>query len=189
MTDAIRVLHRDHEEVKAMLIELELGPTAASGADDHQLTLRGQMTEQLITEASRHEAVEEELFWPAVREYLRGGDELADRAAHQEQEVRHTLDRLDKLTPAEEDFETLMAEFIQTAREHIAFEEQLVWPELMRALSVAQLEDLGTRLEQGRMTVLSRSIAGTAKAGRDQSASSPAKRHRWARDWTNTLSR
>ena len=39
MASAFDVLAKDHAEVKRMLTELELGPTAATGADPDQLAL------------------------------------------------------------------------------------------------------------------------------------------------------
>ena len=68
MADVFDVLRQDHEEVKAMLAKLEAGPTAAAGATASQLEGRKKLTEQVIIEESKHEAVEEEYFWPAVRE-------------------------------------------------------------------------------------------------------------------------
>lgn len=150
MTDAIEVLRRDHEEVKRMLTELEKGPVAASGADQDQLTLRKRMTEQVIIEESKHEAVEEEYFWPAVREHVPDGDKLADHAVHQEQEAKQVLSRLDKLGAGDADFETLLSEFIGAAREHIAYEERDVWPGFQQALSAGQRDDIGVKLEQGK---------------------------------------
>jgi hemerythrin-like domain-containing protein len=150
MTDAIEVLRRDHEEVKQMLAELERGPVAASGADENQLTLRKRMTEQVIIEESKHEAVEEEYFWPAVRQHVEDGDRLADHAVEQEQEAKHVLDRLDKLDATEPEFENLLSEFIGAAREHIDYEEQQVWPKFRQALSAEQLGDIGAKLEQGK---------------------------------------
>jgi Hemerythrin HHE cation binding domain len=150
MTDAIELLRRDHEDVKQMLTELEKGPVASAGADEHQVMLRKRMTEQLIIEESKHEAVEEEYFWPAVREHLPHGNRLADHAIEQEQEAKLVLDRLDKLEATGPEFEALLAEFIPAAREHIAFEETQVWPALLDVLSAAELRDLGAKLEQGK---------------------------------------
>jgi hypothetical protein len=66
MADVFTVLSQDHQEVKGMLAELEKGPTRATGASEDQLALRKKMTEQLIIEESKHEALEEMYFWPAV---------------------------------------------------------------------------------------------------------------------------
>jgi hypothetical protein len=79
-----------------MLAELEAGPTASSGASSDDLAMRKKMVEQLIIEESKHEALEEMYFWPAVREKLPGGDTLADTAIGQEQEGQEVLDKLHK---------------------------------------------------------------------------------------------
>ena len=59
MADVFTVLAKDHEEVKGMLAELEKGPTKATEASQDQLAQRKKMTEQLIIEESKHEALEE----------------------------------------------------------------------------------------------------------------------------------
>jgi hypothetical protein len=86
MANAFDALAKDHEEVKRMLAELELGPTTATGADPDQLALRKKMVQHLVIEESKHEAVEEMYFWPVVRKALTDGDDLANRAQDQEQE-------------------------------------------------------------------------------------------------------
>ena len=123
MASAFDVLAKDHEEVKRMLTELELGPTAATGANSDQLALRKKKVQQLVIEESKHEAVEEMYFWPAVREALTDGTDLANQAQDQEQEGKVVLDRLDKLAPEDDEFEALLAQFTSAGRAHIAFEE------------------------------------------------------------------
>jgi Hemerythrin HHE cation binding domain len=156
MADVFSVLSKDHEEVKGMLAELAKGPTRATGATEDQLALRKKMAEQLVIEESRHEAVEEMYFWPAVREHVADGDRLADEATSQEQEAKHVLDRLDKLDAGEAEFEQLLATFIQAGLEHIAFEETQVWPGMRAALSAQAAEDLGTKLAEGKKTAPTR---------------------------------
>src|SRR5271170_3630618 len=111
MLNVFDVLAKDHEEVGRMLSELELGPTAATGATADQLALRQQMAEQLVIEESKHEAVEEMYFWPAVRSHLTDGDDLADQARDQEQQGKFILDRLAKLRPEDEEFEDQITHF------------------------------------------------------------------------------
>jgi hemerythrin-like domain-containing protein len=156
MANAFDVLAKDHAEVKQMLSELEFGPTAATGADPDQLALRKKMVQQLVIEESKHEAVEEMYFWPAVRRQLTNGDDLANQAQGQEQEGKVVLDRLDKLAPEEEDFETQLAEFISAGRAHIAFEETMVWPHLRSVLTATDADNLGRELEEGKKTAPTR---------------------------------
>jgi hemerythrin-like domain-containing protein len=156
MTNVFDVLSQDHTEVKGMLAELEKGPTAATGASEDQLALRKKMTEQLIIEESKHEAVEEMYFWPAVRERAAGGDRLADEAIGQEQEGKEVLSKLDKAQPSDAEFEELLAEFIKAGREHIAFEETRVWPGLRQALTGEEAAELGSKLAEGKKTAPTR---------------------------------
>ncbi|HZR48097.1 MAG TPA: hemerythrin domain-containing protein [Streptosporangiaceae bacterium] len=146
MGNVFDVLSEDHQEVRRMLAELETGPTRATGASDDQLLLRKRMAEQLIIEESRHEAVEEMHFWPAVREHLTDGDRLADEATGQEQEAKEVLNKLDKLDASDSEFEQLLSTFTAAAVEHIAFEENQVWPGLRTALSASAADELGSKL-------------------------------------------
>lgn len=156
MADVFTVLTQDHQQVKAMLAELEKGPTMATGASEDQLALRTKMTETLIIEESKHEALEEMYFWPAVREYHSAGDTLADEATSQEQEAKHVLAELDKLDASNAKFEELLSTFIAAAREHIAFEENEVWPGLRAVLPAEVASELGTKIAEGKKTAPTR---------------------------------
>ncbi len=156
MPNVFDVLSQDHEEVKRMLAELEKGPTAATGANDNHLTLRKKMVEELVIEESKHEAVEEMYFWPAVRDRLPDGDRLAGTATNQEQEGKLVLDRLDKLNANEPEFEELVGRFITAGREHIAFEETEVWPPLRGTLSEDEAVRLGDKIAEGKKTAPTR---------------------------------
>ncbi len=156
MASVFDVLARDHGEVKRMLAELELGPTAATGANADQLELRKKMVQQLVIEESKHEAVEEMYFWPAVRSHLTDGTDLANQAQDQEQEGKEVLAKLDRLGPEDEEFEARLSEFIAAGRAHIAFEETTVWPSLRDNLTAAAAEDLGRKLEDGKKTAPTR---------------------------------
>ena len=156
MADVFTVLSQDHEEVKRMLAELEKGPSRATGAGEDQLALRKKMTEQLIIEESKHEALEEMYFWPAVRDHLPDGGRLADQATGQEQEAKEVLAKLDKLDAGDAEFEKLLGTFIGAAREHIQFEETAVWPGLRIALNSERAEELGAQIAEGKKTAPTR---------------------------------
>jgi hemerythrin-like domain-containing protein len=150
MPDAFHVLGQDHEAVKELLNQLENGPTVATAASESELRDRKRLTERLIIEESKHEAVEEEYFWPAVRDTLPDGDRLADEATQQEQDGKIVLDRLDKLDATDPQFEILLGTFITEGRAHIAYEEEQVWPALRQVLSASAAEELGTKLVRGK---------------------------------------
>ena len=156
MTDVFTVLGQDHQEVKRMLAELEKGPTSATGASEDQLALRKKMAEELIIEESKHEALEEMYFWPAVREYIQSGNTLADQATEQEQAAKQVLTDLGKLQAGDAEFEKLMAKFIVDAREHIEFEETRVWPLMRTALPADKSAEIGEKIAEGKKTAPTR---------------------------------
>ena len=150
MADVFDVLAADHMKVKRMLAELGKGPTMSTGASADQLVLRKKMAEELIIEESKHEAVEEMYFWPAVRDHLPDGGTLAHQAVSQEQGAKEVLDRLDKLEASDPEFERLLIAFTAAAREHIDFEEQRVWPGLRSAITAQVAGEIGTKLAEAK---------------------------------------
>ena len=54
MPDGFRVLKKDHDEVKAMLAQLDEGPKASTGATQEQLAFRRQALDEVIIEQSKH---------------------------------------------------------------------------------------------------------------------------------------
>ena len=156
MADVFTVLAKDHGEVKDMLAELRKGATKANGASEDQLARRKKMTEQLIIEESKHEALEEMYFWPTVREYHAAGNTLADEATEQEQEAKEVLAKLDKLDASDAEFERLLGTFIAAARKHIEFEETEVWPGLRSVLPAETAAELGRKITEGKKTAPTR---------------------------------
>jgi hemerythrin-like domain-containing protein len=156
MADVFTVLAKDHGEVKDMLAELEKGATNANGASEDQLARRKKMTDQLIIEESKHEALEEMYFWPTVREYHAAGNTLADEATGQEQEAKEVLAKLDKLDASDAEFDELLGTFIAAARKHIEFEETEVWPGLRSVLPAETAAELGRKITEGKKTAPTR---------------------------------
>jgi len=155
MPTAFDVLASDHEQVKELLSQFERAP-AASGVNDSLLAAHKKMAETLVIEESKHEAVEEMYFWPAVRKLLPDGDKLADQAISQEQEGKDLLAKLDKLDADNPEFSRLVTEFIRAGREHIAFEETQVWPALREVMTEAESAELGDKLAEGKKTAPTR---------------------------------
>jgi hemerythrin-like domain-containing protein len=150
MVDAFSVLRRDHEKVERTLASLEDGPNAGSGADQAELVARRRLTQQLIADEAGHEAIEEQCFWPVVKDRMPGGAALAEEAIDQEHKARHVMRRLDGLQAWDDGFEQLLREFMAAAREHVAFEETRVWPGLREALTAEEVGELGDSLMKAK---------------------------------------
>jgi hemerythrin-like domain-containing protein len=147
MADVFEVLEADHADVKGMLTVLAESPGHAV-QDDVLQTARQDVVDYLVMDSSRHEAAEEQYFWPTVRERVPNGNELADKAISQETKAKEILAKLDKASSRDKEFDDLIVEFIPAARQHIAFEENRVWPSLRESLSPTESEELGEKIQR-----------------------------------------
>lgn len=149
MADVFEVLSADHADVKGMLTVLEESPGHEQASDTVQAA-RQDVLDYLIIDESRHEAAEEQYFWPTVRDRLEDGAKLADGAISQESEAKEVLAKLDKLTTRDAQFDQLLAEFIPAARRHIEYEETRVWPALRQVLSAQEAQELGEKIQKAK---------------------------------------
>jgi hemerythrin-like domain-containing protein len=139
-------LREDHKSVLGML-EVLGGASTGSGAQRSGLQT---MVTNLVIAESQHEAIEEQFFWPAAREALDNGDELADEAVAQEQDGNRLLQRLHDGKPGDPDYHDALQEFVKVGREHIMYEQEVVWPAFEAAASREDREKIADKLEAGK---------------------------------------
>jgi hemerythrin-like domain-containing protein len=144
--DALTFLREDHKSVLGMLEVLD-GAPSGSGAKASGLET---MVTNLIIAESQHEAAEEQFFWPAVRKALDNGDELADEAIAQEQEGKKLLQQLEDSEPGEPEYHQALQDFVKAGREHISYEQDVVFPAFEAAVSREEREMIGEKLEAAK---------------------------------------
>jgi Hemerythrin HHE cation binding domain len=148
-TDVLMVLTRDHNSVRALLQQLSAIPGHKKGGTAEDISQRKSIVDMITVRLSRHEAAEEELFWPKVRKALPDGDQWADGALAQEQEGKETLTTLGKLEPDTDEFDSLVEQLEAQCRKHVAYEYQ-VFPRLREAMPDAEREKLGQKILAAR---------------------------------------
>lgn len=142
--DALTFLRQDHKSVLGLFETLD-GAPSGPGAQASGLET---VVNNLIIAESQHEAIEEQFFWPAVRDAI--GDSIADKAVEQEQAGKKLLQRLEDGKPGDPDYHEALQEFITLGREHIAYEQDVVWPQVENTLSRDELEKIGSKLEAAK---------------------------------------
>jgi hypothetical protein len=143
--DAITVLTRQHNQVRVLLKQLQALPSHTTGGSPGHLSMRKSIVDMITMRLSRHEVIEEEHFWPAVRGTLPDGDERADHAIQQEREGRDTLTALGKLDPDSDEFDSLVEQLVLQVRKHVSYEEA-VFVAMREAMSGEDLGSLGRTL-------------------------------------------
>jgi hypothetical protein len=100
----------------------------------------------VIIEESKHEAAEQQYFWPAVERLGADGLRVAQLGLEQEAEADPVLADLDKLQADDEEFEERLVAFTSAARAHIAYEEAHAWPLLSASISADEAQLLGEQI-------------------------------------------
>jgi hemerythrin-like domain-containing protein len=155
--DALTFLRQDHKSVLGMLEVLDEAPSGPGA----QLSGLETMVTNLVIAESQHEAIEEQFFWPAVRAALDDGDALADEAIEQEQNGKLLLQQLADGKPGEADYHEALRKFVKIGREHIAYEQDVVFPRFAAAASREELEKIGLKLEGAKKIAPTRPHPGT----------------------------
>jgi hemerythrin superfamily protein len=146
--DLASVIIADHREVEEAFKELQSG----NGTPQH----RRDLADHVIAELVRHSVAEEMYMYPAAREHLPDGDELADHEIEEHAEAEQVMKQLDGLDPTDPKFEELLGKLISDVRHHIEDEENDLLPRLQQACSHDQLQLLGDKVTKAKQTAPTR---------------------------------
>jgi hemerythrin-like domain-containing protein len=147
--DAIAVLKQDHRRVEQLFKRLE---KAGEGAHRTKRALVDTVIEAL----SRHAAIEELVFYPAIRREV--GDAEADvlEALEEHHLVKVGLHELEDLDPADKRFDAKVSVLIENVRHHVKDEEQELFPEVREQLGRRRLHELADELRAAKPRVPTR---------------------------------
>jgi hemerythrin-like domain-containing protein len=139
--DMVSVLVHDHEEVKDMFQQIE---NAADG--ETRRTVADQVTAELV----RHSVVEEMYLYPAAREQLSNGDQMADQEIEEHAEAEQLLKRWEKLDGDDPEFLTVFREVRQSVLEHIEEEEGQLFPAMQSSMSRDEMIEVGQKMQKAK---------------------------------------
>jgi hemerythrin superfamily protein len=140
--DLVTVITRDHREVEALFSELEGG----SGSAQHRRDVADHMTAELV----RHAVAEEMYMYPAIREHLDDGDNLADHEIEEHAEVEQLLKDLDGVDADDPEFNQIITKLIADVRHHVEEEESDILPKLQEACGPERMHELGEKVQRAK---------------------------------------
>jgi hypothetical protein len=135
---AIEMLKQDHDKVKKAFKEFEKLPP-----DDTE-TAR-QLVQVVCEDLKVHTTLEEELFYPAVREAIEDED-IMNEAAVEHETAKMLIEQLENMGPDDPNFRATFTVLGEYVMHHVKEEEGEMFPEAKK--SDIDFEALGERMRQ-----------------------------------------
>ena len=129
--DAIELLTTDHDNVKALFEQFET-LTEEDGADDDKAAL----VQQICNELTVHAQVEEEIFYPAVREAI-DDESIVDEADVEHATAKDLIRQLEGMSPGDDHYDATVVVLGEYINHHVEEEEDEMFEQ-------AQAADLDT---------------------------------------------
>ena len=140
--DALALLKKDHQTVEKLFARFEKKPSK-------------EIADRFVRELSVHAAIEEQLFYPAVRQAARAQElEEAEEEVLEALEEHHVakwvLSEIEALDGDDERFEAKCMVLIESVRHHVKEEEGPLFRFARRLFKRDQLSELGKLLQKAK---------------------------------------
>ena len=143
--EAIEMLKEDHAKVKKAFKEFE----KLDRADTE--TCR-QLVQTVCEDLKVHTTLEEEIFYPAVREAIEDED-LMNEAAVEHETAKMLIDQLENMEPDDPNYHATFTVLGEYVMHHVKEEEGEMFPEAKK--SDIDLEALGQRMQERKAELMS----------------------------------
>jgi hemerythrin superfamily protein len=146
-TDVISLLMADHSEVRQLFADYD-----ALVADDASDETRGDLARQICLALSVHASVEEELFYPALRDAA-DEDDMVDEAVAEHARARELIELLEEMEPSDDLYDATVRTLQETVEQHVVEEEEELFARARQ--SKLDLDSLGDQVAERKQELLS----------------------------------
>ncbi len=141
--DAVKLLMADHKEVKSLFKQYEdLGEKAQ--------TKKKAISNKIILELKVHTQIEEEIFYPRVREATQSEKikKLLNESVEEHHIVKILMSELEERNSVDEVYDAKMTVLKESVDHHVKEEHEDLFPGAKKALDKNELEELGDEMKQ-----------------------------------------
>ena len=137
---ATTILKKDHRMVSGLMMTLEMTPKING-------MVRRRLFDQIKSHLMVHTQVEEEMFYPAIRNVTGCGSRVDD-AYHEHQTAKDLLYQTTSIDPVSEEFDQKLAELKDAVIHHVEEEESEMFPRVEQRMASLELEEIGRRMHE-----------------------------------------
>jgi hemerythrin superfamily protein len=140
--DAIKLLTADHKEVKELFKQFE-------SLSDRSKVSKKKIADQICDALTVHTKIEEEIFYPAVREELKD-DDMLDEALVEHSSAKDLIAQIREMDPGDDLYDAKLKVLSEQIDHHVGEEEDEMFPKVRKSkLDLVSLgEEMSTRKEQ-----------------------------------------
>ena len=140
--DAIALLTEDHKKVKDLFEKFEK-------LSDRSKVNKKKIADQICLELTVHTQVEEEIFYPAVREPIKD-DDLMDEAMVEHASAKDLIAQISDMDPGDDLYDAKVKVLSEQIEHHVEEEEGEMFPKVRKAKVdlVALGEQMAARKEE-----------------------------------------
>jgi hemerythrin-like domain-containing protein len=146
--DAIQLLKEDHDKVKKILEDLDT-------TTDRGVKTREELFTKIKRELEVHESIEEEIFYPALKEHPKAKD-LVLEAYEEHHVVDVVMGEIADLPFDDETWGAKCTVMKENVEHHIEEEEYEMFKQARQVFSKEELEELGARMQARKEALLMR---------------------------------
>jgi hemerythrin superfamily protein len=121
--DAINLLKADHRKVETLFSDFE-----KAGGEARKL----QIARKICMELKIHTQIEEEIFYPAARDFL-DDDEIVNEALVEHQAAKELIAQIETMDATDEMFEAKVTVLQEQIEHHVEEEEKEFFPQVQRS--------------------------------------------------------
>jgi hemerythrin superfamily protein len=141
--DAIALLKADHKAVSKLFREYKASKRAGRAN-------RSKIVDKIIKELSIHAAIEEKVFYPAVREEIPKLEDSILESLEEHHVLKWTLEELATIDAEDERYDAKVTVMMEQVRHHVEEEETDWFPKVRDKMPRARLQELGAELAKAK---------------------------------------
>lgn len=119
--DAVALLKADHAEVHAMFEEYE-------GLGDRANVSKNKLVAKICKALKIHTQIEEEIFYPAVREASKDTEDMVDEAVVEHASAKDLIAQLEEMDPEDDLYDAKVKVLGELIDHHVEEEEEEMFP-------------------------------------------------------------
>jgi hemerythrin superfamily protein len=148
--DAVMLLEADHRHVEELFRQFE------KAKDESQ---KHQLADKIFLQLRIHTQIEEEIFYPASREFLKD-DEVVDKSIAEHQSIKAMIKQIKGMAPSDGSFEAKVSVLKETIEQHVKEEEEELFPQVRK--TDMDLKEIGQQLMTRKEELMAEPGGGAA---------------------------